>query len=532
MRMKKNIALITIVLFMAMLLVPFVLSDFKGGKVSTVENRTLSTYPDMDRQTYEEWAELPSQFEDWIDDNIGGRSEMLTAKTTLYYHVFQESTKTNVRLGKNQWIYYAPPFLLDDFTGLNLYSDQALESEADNFLAIDEFLKARGIPMQTFLFPDKKTVYSENYPNGIIPAAYTRSDQLTEYLNEHTDLDFFYLKEYFLEKKENGFVYSPRVDDSHWNRYGAYLGYLYMAEQIKEYLPTIKILRNAHLQPYTARGLFYGVVPIQEEDMHILTGKEDSYVEDSSYIQTYPFSKYKFVNGQASHFINEGESHKILILRDSYANSFYRFFAESFGEVILCNYRDFEFMLQYIDIVDPDIVLFTYPERMYTHFDSAMESINQAIKQHQYTYKYQNDGDRLRQVKESITEEKTTNSLFFQLDTFNGNPAAGTHLQLPPDDHPLILEGWAVDPSAKEPAHTLIAEVNGRLIEAYYGAERKDVAEYLGSDAYLQCRYRITIPASLLQEAGEIHIHVIGQDAAYAYETLTYTYERNNLAAM
>jgi 4-amino-4-deoxy-L-arabinose transferase-like glycosyltransferase len=75
----------------------------------------------------------------------------------------------------------------------------------------------------------------------------------------------------------------------------------------------------------------------------------------------------------------------------------------------------------------------------------------------------------------------------------------------------LRINGWAVDPRNKNTATRVCLRVNGRLLEAQYGMDRKDVRRALKTRNYLGSGFACRVPAEYFH-AGENKLEVIVVD--------------------
>src|SRR5690606_16600111 len=93
----------------------------------------------------------------------------------------------------------------------------------------------KGVSFYLALIPDKKTVYPENYPDTILQDGnISKMDMITDYLNDKTDVKVINMTSALIKAKEDAVVYSPRVDNAHWNNYGAMIGYRELISEIQK----------------------------------------------------------------------------------------------------------------------------------------------------------------------------------------------------------------------------------------------------------------------------------------------------------
>jgi hypothetical protein len=84
----------------------------------------------------------------------------------------------------------------------------------------------------------------------------------------------------------------------------------------------------------------------------------------------------------------------------------------------------------------------------------------------------------------------------------------------------IQVKGWAVDKAAAGVAGAVLIMVDEQIpIRADYGLERADVAEVLGSPAYLNSGFTVNIPAELLSPGRHtLTLRVVSHDGQFYYQ--------------
>ena len=90
---------ITLILFCAIIILPFALSDKSGGKASVMENRMLAEAPEFTKG--KPFAKMREETEHWLNDNAGGRSFATKLDSVLQYYLWRRSADKNVMLGSS-----------------------------------------------------------------------------------------------------------------------------------------------------------------------------------------------------------------------------------------------------------------------------------------------------------------------------------------------------------------------------------------------------------------------------------------------
>lgn len=218
--------LATIALFMLCISLPILFSDKKGGQVSPLENRNLASFPSSTSNNYRK------DFELWLKDNIFGRLFFRSANSSLNYRIFQIFPTENVVAGKEDWLFNNHNSQMQIGQGQYLYTLEQLEEIRLNQEAIMRTMNAEGRHYLLVLVPIKSSVYPEYMPAEFPAKAYTLADQLTDYLQENSDVPVLNLKPALLAGKAQEQVYLK--DDTHWTQRGAYIGYRALIAKMNE----------------------------------------------------------------------------------------------------------------------------------------------------------------------------------------------------------------------------------------------------------------------------------------------------------
>ena len=238
---RKPARILYIVMFAVFVLAPVVVFLFVQDYIDTenYEQRTLAAMPysaeseaDGVPTTIETFAE---EFEDWFEDHLPFRNQLLTFYNEFEYRVLRTSTSENVVVGREGWLFYkgsqvAGEDPIGDYLGTNLLTEEELATIAANFTQMRDDLAAMGSEFYLYLAPNKERVYSEYMPDMYgEPSEYSKIDQLADYLNEHTDLVVVSSYDDIMAYKEaNPDEQLYYKYETHWNAIGAYVG----AEQL------------------------------------------------------------------------------------------------------------------------------------------------------------------------------------------------------------------------------------------------------------------------------------------------------------
>lgn len=356
--MKKKLFIAAFVLALCL---PFPLYALCYSSLDTenYENRTLTSWQDVTDAPFEQ---KPGVFEDFLNDHAAFRNQFMTLNASINYHVFGTVQSSDVLLGKNEWLFYknvSDSKSLDDYQGLNLYTDEQLAQIAENLTALESALAEKGIEFAVLIAPNKEGVYSENMPSDI-PAAQgaTKAEALVQYLKANTDVTVVYPKQVLIEGKALAPAYYKQ--DTHWNSYGAFLATQELALALD-----------------WDTSLFEGCEPVisDEEPVRDLANISATYhvlQPDVSY-QMEGFAQGLSVETWESDLVqteftstSESGGPSLLMLRDSFGGAMLEYLAAVTGESRIVHLN--AFTQQEFSDWQPDVFVFEIAERSTDRF--------------------------------------------------------------------------------------------------------------------------------------------------------------------
>lgn len=133
---------------------------------------------------------------------------------------------TQVLKGKNSMFFYKteldghPPVW--DYMGIDHFSDDQLASITAALVETRDYLAGKGIEFYVMCAPNKEIIYAENMPDTIARVSeVSRGRQLSDYVNQNTDLVFVYPKDALIERKGEAQLYY--LTDTHSNQKGSFV---------------------------------------------------------------------------------------------------------------------------------------------------------------------------------------------------------------------------------------------------------------------------------------------------------------------
>ena len=239
---------ILIVLFLTIICAPPLRSILSSHKEwSNTEKRILAPFPKVPYND-ETLLQFPKAFEDYYNDHFGFRDVLIGRYHREMKKRFGQSGIPDVITGKDGWYFYAADLLLDDFRGLVPLTEKQLISWREDLVRKRNWLARQGIHYLFVLVPDKQTIYPEYLPDYFQKAkGTTRIDQLVECLKQDSDAEIMDLRPSLLNAKSEGRLYQKA--DTHWNDYGAFVGYREMIHKISHWFPKEQFKLDFYFRP-------------------------------------------------------------------------------------------------------------------------------------------------------------------------------------------------------------------------------------------------------------------------------------------
>ena len=362
--LKKIYNTIFVILFLAILFTPLVLTKWESGGVSVDENRNLAKFPTLTAEGQFN-PSFTGEFETWFKDHMGLREEMITGNALLQFYLFDRMLdNSNYHIGPNGDLNYATEDMLLDYAHLNLRSEYWVDRLGGNFQIVNDYLAEQGIDFYYVQCYDKHSIYPEQFTISVRQVGdVSKTDQIVTYLEEETSVNVISMKKPLLEAKPQYDVFSSWGDPTHWSPRGAFVGYQYMMEKINETQDQkVKILQEEdYLIEIKQGGIVVNNVLHRDDYFEHFTLKDpQAQVQDNSVMGKWA-DQYHIVWKNP----NAGNDTKVLLLCDSYfANYIAADIAESYGEVWLIWADYIGDLPDILEIYDADIVIFECAERV------------------------------------------------------------------------------------------------------------------------------------------------------------------------
>ncbi len=298
------------------------------------EKRTLTQKPQFTAADFIS-GKFSDELESYLTDQVPLRDDWVTLKTYLELAVGKRESG-GVYIGKDK-------YLMDKFTA---YSKKQLAANAEALAALQSKLAAEGIPMDTILVPVAAQVLTDKLPVYAPVADYAAILQVLLDAGVDTVDVFSALTAHSAEN-----IYYRT--DHHWTSLGAYYAYCaWRGVQPNADEWTREVLCD------NFRGTTWNKVPLPTVPAEEITAwykrpnrhvsyNGGQYETDSIYERKYLSGSDQyavFLNSNQAQTVIEGSSKsgKLLLIKDSYGNTFSQFPAEDYAEVHVLDLRFFK----------------------------------------------------------------------------------------------------------------------------------------------------------------------------------------------
>lgn len=362
--MKKIANGIYCAVFIALLLLPFLFTNFRKDQISELDNTYL---PEIDWDAEKPVRERIAELENYLNMRIGFREQSLTWHQLLSYGLFHEMDHPLYMFGKDGYVFFNTDKYIDDYQHLNLDAEWA-QGFTDWMVRFRDISEERGAKFYYLLIPDKKTLYSEYFPAGYNQLGdISRTDQVLEALGK-TDLNWLYAKDAMLAAKAEMPVANVKYDAGHCNENGTFVFCRALIDRIREDFPAVPPLEREAFAVETEHMEYLPDThfPI-DEDVPVYRLLEKSVRSDRTWLNSHlSFQE----NSVRTRYIDpeHPELPKLLVLHDSYLKGKEKFFYGHFSEITFIHRDNLpgpHTLTQYLEVLQPDIVVFENPERSF-----------------------------------------------------------------------------------------------------------------------------------------------------------------------
>lgn len=312
------------------------------------ENRELATVPNWSTSLF---SPLMEQIDAYVADHFGFRPDLIRWNSILRVYLLGSSPIKSVILGKDSWLFYCSEALADgnsmnDYMGMVPLPETELEKMRVRLEENRTRFSRHGIPYIVAIAPNKNTMYGEYLPERIecCKSDTTRLNQFIEYMSRNSDLRILDLREPLFEAKARQIpVYWET--DSHWNTYGAYVGYREIMGEVSRTYPSagpLEISGGIKVER-TSRG----------GDLAQMLFLTDLLAEGNH-------TRFSLASNAS-----ENRLRKLVFRHDSFGDNLYPFLRKHFDKIVnVAPFAPFRFEEIFSD--PPEVVLHVFTERYLT----------------------------------------------------------------------------------------------------------------------------------------------------------------------
>ncbi len=352
----KIIRIITISIFFVILLLPVLFFNTKPNQVSEIDNRKLQDFPTADNSS----GDYTKDIENYVNDRIGGRDEMINAYAVLNDKAFNVMVHPSYSYGKNGYVFLK--------TTHNVQYDNSYSEFVRMIKKMEVYCRQRGVPFLFCLQPYKGTVMPQYLESGLNYDDSWRGEFRSEL--DEWGVNYIDNTDVLTEKSEDNQVYNVKYDAGHWNYIGAFYGVNNMLSAMHDDCEEVLEIPMEHYElSYENKTSLIASSFKINEDVPLLTS--DTEIEDL----TFEYISYIDVNPTYSYFhywVNNDayDLPKTLVFQGSYMNEIGRnIFKDGVHEYIAVhNYQNVYDLDYYFNIFQPEYVVFEVAE--YTMTDA------------------------------------------------------------------------------------------------------------------------------------------------------------------
>lgn len=301
---------------------------------SELENRKLKTRVEFDINELLDES-FKDDYEKYINDQIAFRDTFINIKS------ISESALGKVE--NNNIIYGKDGYLFEKYSSVDKHRQNV------NINSINKFIENTDANVHVMIAPNSYGIYKEKLP--IYAPIVDMEEEITSIYNEIKGANKINLLDIMKDNKEQYIYYKT---DHHWTTYGAYLAYKEFMHSLYKKPVNISQLKEKKVDN------FYGTY-FNKSKRFNTRGDTISYYEfsniemkigDKTYTNLYDYSKFKsrdkysaflYDNNPLTIIKNKDlkNGEKLLVIKDSFANSLIPFLTQNFEEIHVIDLRAF-----------------------------------------------------------------------------------------------------------------------------------------------------------------------------------------------
>jgi len=363
-RMKKVQNFIFSIVFLVLLFLPLVFINTEETVVSELENRQLTSWPGLKFDgSLNEW------YGHYFEDRVGFRNFAIGFNNLVTYDVFHEFTEDIHMIGKEDHIFPGDEGYVGNYQRTNI--DETLMDNLMIYLKnTDAYAKANGAEFVFFIAPNKSSVYGEYMPDNIhVDETKNSTLELAKAKLDETDVKYVIPDEELMEHKQTEVVYNKDYDIAHWNDLGAFYALELLDKKIAEDESDIPIMKMEDFDISSKDvELDFFTIPIMD-NVPVFTSKMTALTEGPDQVMDLTVRP----GNNIAYYYNENASSDktLLVLHDSFLDSRESWYFGRYKEVYYGARTNYDNMKEYIDRIQPDVIIFEVAERAFADDLSA-----------------------------------------------------------------------------------------------------------------------------------------------------------------
>jgi hypothetical protein len=351
-----------LIVFLLMLIFPLISGKFNLLRdPGQLENRKLEAAIPFSFST-----QFSRQYEAYYREHFGSRLWLVTLAARYKIGLFQSSPLPDkAQLGRDGWLFYndTSDHIVDNYLHRSLLTEEKLRLKYQDWESQRDSCRKLGAVYYKVFWPDKQTIYPEKMPvqmRLLVRDTLSFADQMGQYLKrERSGVQLIDVRAALMAGKSKQQLYLKL--DSHWNAYGAFLGYSDFMRQISDSVGvnplTIKDFRVIEEISYEGdllRMMGLADQKIWNDRVPVFLLKDQTRRYFNLPVNDLPPSSLHTV---APHC---GNRLRVLMFRDSYGMALTPFFSYTFYDVVFI-WQSYNWEL--VKQIRPDIVIDATVER-------------------------------------------------------------------------------------------------------------------------------------------------------------------------
>lgn len=290
-------------------------------------------------------------YKNYYEENFGLRTTLINAHLYIKTKILKENPLPNhVVKGQEGWYFLGNHHndILNDTFGNVPFTNAELNTITQRLENTHTYLTSKNIKFYLVVPPNKQTIYREKLPYQL-GLHIKRLEQLENHLKNKSSIQIISLETRLFAERKNHQLYHKT--DTHWNDYGAFLGYIETLDAIK---------KDFDIAPLLLSDYFIGSAPIKGDITAMIN---ENVQENSIVLKKIKTSQIDTISSAYTfqHYKNHSKNLKLVMHSDSFSNRWIPFFNETFGETLYV--RTYLLDKELIEKLQPDIVFFEIVER-------------------------------------------------------------------------------------------------------------------------------------------------------------------------